>query len=576
MWVVSCDDRSDTSDCMINGCDGLAYVWDGEQWQEIGSIQGPPGNNVDYFYEDFTATEGQTEFDLSRSVQIEASFVTINGVVIAPIPDNYTLELEKLTLTSDVAVKAGDVVGIFSFIGAVNAIVAGLTTADIGTVGTRPNEVKKILRQDIKNQQEANWYLLDAIDNIEIPEDQDLSTYATIDAMQAGDADTLAAANTFTTDAIAAIPPVDLSDYATKKESTDGDAKSLSDSKKYTDDKIAAIVFPPGTIVKDTEPQNVPNGTNWFDTVRLELFVRASDSWLPSSPLAARVSQGEIVQAQILDRIDGLTTTEYVDGADQAVQRFATTADEAVLNAAKKYTDDTLGTIPDVSSDVDKAYVDAQDATKIGNTGDEVLPTSRWKLRAPKVDDSGNYSYISIQDDTLKLYHVADPTADAHGMSRGFADARYQFPQRQIVFKCDQYVTCTTASSPPDGGFCGLNNSSVGSATSPNPYFGNWNAGMRVALNKLLNPEGNQFSDGERYTISGTVTVIDKAGKLYFKAAVSSVNRSNNNSYVNINFATRVPAFGTGAYNDSSDYVVIVEGLESVVPATSNIPEVVE
>ena len=96
---------------------------------------------------------------------------------------------------------------------------------------------------------------------------------------------------------------------------------------------------------------------------------------------------------------------------------------------------------------------------------------------------------------------------------------------------------------------------------------------MRVALNKLLNPEGNQFSDGERYIILGTVTVIDKAGKLYFKTAVSSVNRNNNNSYVNINFATRVPAFGTGLYTDSSDYVVIVEGLESVVPATSNIPE---
>jgi hypothetical protein len=273
----------------------------------------------------------------------------------------------------------------------------------------------------------------------------------------------------------------------------------------------------------------------------------------------------------VAPNLDGLASIEYVDGADQAVQRFATTADQSILSASKKYTDDSLGTLPEANEpDVDKAYVDAQDATKIGNTGEQVLPTPTWKLRAKKVDDSGAYSYIAIQDDHLKLYHVADPTSDAHGMSRGYADKRYQLTQRQIVFKCDQYVKCTTSTTPASGEFCGLNNSSPGSASSPNPYFGNWNNGMRVYAGKLLNPEGNQFTDGERYTIEGTVTVLDKTGKLYFKASVHSVSRANNNAYVDINFGSRVPAFGTGSYDSSDQYIVLVEGLETVQPTTTN------
>ena len=158
-------------------------------------------------------------------------------------------------------------------------------------------------------------------------------------------------------------------------------------------------------------------------------------------------------------------------------------------------------------------------------------------------------------------------------MSRGFADARYQFIQRQIVFKCDQYAKCSTSPSPPAGEFCGLNNSSPGSSTSPNPYFGNWNVGIRIAPQQLLNPEGNQFTDGERYTIEGTVTVLDKTGKLYFKASVHSVSRTNNHAYVDINFGSRVPAFGTGSYDASDQYIVLVEGLETVQPTTTNTPE---
>jgi len=180
MWVVSCANRDDTTpgSCMAE-CDGLAYVWDGESWQSIGSIQGPPGNNIQYFYEDFTAAESQTEFVLSQPVQLEASFVTINGVVISPVAENYTLDFETLTLTSDVPVKAGDIVGIFSFIGAVNAVVSTLTTADIATVGARPVDVEVPEVDEIRNQQDVNWYLLDVIQNLDGTISENLEDYAT-------------------------------------------------------------------------------------------------------------------------------------------------------------------------------------------------------------------------------------------------------------------------------------------------------------------------------------------------------------------------------------------------------------
>jgi hypothetical protein len=510
------------------------------------------------------------------SITKDNSVVSINGVVLDG--DQYDLATGEVTIlnTDTVPLQLGDVIGVISFVAETpnslfNNPTYGLQTKDISIVGEDPNPETTpiaVSENNLQNQQDVNWFLLREIENIEIPEDQDLSKYETIVnseagdsalqdqidalsasggyndawiqvAIEAGDEATLDDAKKYTDSEIAAIPPTDLSAHATKKEVTDGDAKALTDSKKYTDDKIDAIVFPPGTIVRDTEPPNAPNGTNWFDTVRLELFVRASQTWVPSSPLGARVTQGELLQSELVDRV---TTIEEIQSQP--------------------------------SSDVDKEYVDAQDATKIGNTGEQILPTATWKLRAKKVDDSGNYSYLAIQDDSLKLYHVADPTADAHGMSRGYADGRYQFIQKPIGFKVDQAGVCTLNTIPSSGEFCGLNNSSPGSSTAANNYFGNWNAGIRVHIDKLLNPQGSQFEVTERYSIAGTVSIFGKdTGKLFFKHGITAVVRDSSHPYVELIFATRVPTFGTGSINDESKYVVIVDGLTSTATNTTLVPE---
>jgi len=399
-------------------------------------------------------------------------------------------------------------------------------------------------------------------------------------AIDLGDSTTLADAKDYTDQEIAAIPPIDLSDYATKEEVVDGDAKSLDDAKKYTDTKFDAVTHPPGTIVKDTEPADSPNGTNWFDTVRLELFVRASDAWLPSSPLGARVTQGEIVQAQLLERV---TTGEQNQNKITADVR-GNSNDISSMNIRVQQNSGKIANneqaiaeiqaLPDpVAPDVDKDYVDTELAKKIGNTGEQVLPTDSWKIRARKTSNDGNYSYLSIENDKLHLYHVADPTNDAHGLSRGYCDGRYSRKQVPVVMKTNGSMACVTQNIPPSKSFCGLYNTSPGSSTNGNPYFGNFNSDIRVNIDGLKNPEGEQFAVGESYNLSGFVSIFGaEDGKLYFKHAITNVARSSSHDYVQLHFASRVPAWGTGEYYSQSKFVLVVEGLMDKPVNTVDIP----
>jgi hypothetical protein len=73
---------------------------------------------------------------------------------------------------------------------------------------------------------------------------------------------------------------------------------------RIVDIEAGDIEIPPGTIVSDTPPADPEEGQGWYDTGRLELFVYANDGWFPCSPLGARIEEGEIVQAQILERLE--------------------------------------------------------------------------------------------------------------------------------------------------------------------------------------------------------------------------------------------------------------------------------
>ena len=58
-------------------------------------------------------------------------------------------------------------------------------------------------------------------------------------------------------------------------------------------------------------PADPSEGGLWYDSTRLELFVFYTDpdgvgGWVPCSPLGARVEAGEIVQAQLVERVGEL------------------------------------------------------------------------------------------------------------------------------------------------------------------------------------------------------------------------------------------------------------------------------
>ena len=262
---------------------------------------------------------------------------------------------------------------------------------------------------------------------------------------------------------------------------------------------------------------------------------------------------------------------QYTDNSISAIpeppepdvdKKYVDDQDGVTLEAAKKYTDDSLGTIPEVSEpDVDKAYVDAELAKKVGNSGEQILPTSTWKIRARKTANDGNYSYIAIENDKLKLYHIADPTNEAHGLSLGYADGRYQFAQEPLVIKTSGSMECSLSNSPGSMKFCGLYNSSPGSSTNANEWFGNWNAGIRVNLDGMKTPEGEEFAPSQKYIFNGYVTIVGyENGRLYFKHAVDMIHRSGSDSYLSIHFTSRVATYATGKYDASDRYIVTLEG----------------
>ena len=276
------------------------------------------------------------------------------------------------------------------------------------------------------------------------------------------------------------------------------------------------------------------------------------------------------------DVVNVKTLKEQIDGIEVDVDKqYVDDQDGVTLDAAKKYTDDSLGTLPEVSEpDVDKAYVDAELAKKIGDTGDQILPTSNWKIRARKASDDGNYSYIDIKNDRLHLYHIADPLNGEHALSLGYADERYQIVQEPLVIKTTGSMECVVANTPGSKQFCGMYNTSPGSSTNANMYFGNWNAGMRVNIDGMKTPDGAEFAQGQKYIFNGYVTVVGHTnGKVYFKHAVDMISRTGTSSYLSINFSNRVATYATGQNNSEDKYVVTIEGYIKKPVTTLNIPE---
>ena len=190
-------------------------------------------------------------------INTDNSIVTINGVVLEGSQYSLTSGVVTINNLTEMSLVVGDEIGVVSYTAEVpNSTFGnptyGLRTSDISIVGEDPAgepEPKAIAANNLQSQQDVNWYLLRAIENIDVPEGIEVPEgLATAEYVDKQDADTLATAQ-------------------------QDDLHILSSANGYCDKEIQKLDIP---------------------------------------------------------SIDGLATVSYVDGADQAVQRFATAADDAV------------------------------------------------------------------------------------------------------------------------------------------------------------------------------------------------------------------------------------------------------
>jgi len=220
--------------------------------------------------------------------------------------------------------------------------------------------------EGLTNQLEVNRFILDQFDSIEAGE-INLDGYATEEQLREVE-DASVVRDDALNNKIEQESNLNTAAHLKIEDQINWLEQHYQEADQNLQDQIDALGLPAGTIVSDTAPAEAEEGMCWYDTVRLELFVYAMDAWLPCSPLGARVEQGEILQAEILGRVE----------AGEVQQQ---------------------------------TLVD----TKLGKAeANEVANSFRIK-------GSGG-TYISASGGELGLYHVKYPEAETHAATMGYVD----------------------------------------------------------------------------------------------------------------------------------------------------------
>jgi len=121
-------------------------------------------------------------------------------------------------------------------------------------------------------------------------------------------------------------PPPDLThdhdDYFSKGSASDGDGNpvplpygdamelgaavdDLKEENGEQNDRLDALEAAPPVAIGDNPPadEKSKDGDLWWDSVRMEMFIRYQEAWITTNALSARVEAGEQVQAELLARV---------------------------------------------------------------------------------------------------------------------------------------------------------------------------------------------------------------------------------------------------------------------------------
>ena len=202
-----------------------------------------------------------------------------------------------------------------------------------------------------------------------------------------------------------------------------GAVNDVKEENGEQDDRLDILEAAPTVAIGDNPPadERSQDGDLWWDSVRMEMFIRYQEAWITTNALSARVEAGEQVQAELLARV--AVGEEQQENLKNKVASLDTATDTLAQQntlqngqiqrlSSDKADTDHLHPYAHVDDVADKDHSHDEHLT---NSGNQEL-TQTWKLK------SNSKTFMTIADDKMNIYHVADPDAATHVANRNYVD----------------------------------------------------------------------------------------------------------------------------------------------------------
>ena len=188
-------------------------------------------------------------------------------------------------------------------------------------------------------------------------------------------------------------------------------------------DEVGKLQNEPTVAIGDIPPtdEDSKEGDLWWDSDRMEMFILYQDAWITTNALSARVEAGEIVQAELLARV--AEGEEQQENLKNKVGELDTATD--TLAQQNTLQNGQIQRLSSDKADIDHLhpYAHVDDVADKDHTHDEYLTgsgnqelTQTWKLK------SNSKTFMTIADDKMNIYHVADPDNATHVANRNYVD----------------------------------------------------------------------------------------------------------------------------------------------------------
>jgi len=137
---------------------------------------------------------------------------------------------------------------------------------------------------------------------------------------------------------------------------------------------------------------------------------------------ASTFAVDNVVNLYVYPQNSSTASKEYVDAQDNALKGYVDyqlgeTNDKVgeELEALKEYVDTEIDNLPDSDP------VPLDDFMSLAGT--QLVTPGNWRIQQA-ASGGGTYSYISVDTDELKLYHLQEPTQSHHAATKAYVDAK--------------------------------------------------------------------------------------------------------------------------------------------------------